>query len=67
MHEQHTFMYTLYTLQHTLAYKFTYSRCDIHMLSTLTYDYYIINLFAETVLHVVRQVPMLVLRENVFY
>jgi len=56
-HEQHVL---ICALQHTLAYKLTYGRCDMHMLFILIYDYCIISLFAETVLYI-GQVPMLVL------
>ena len=44
--------------QHTLAYKFTYCSCDMHMLC-IPYKYCIMMLFAETVLRV-GQVLMLV-------
>ena len=35
-------------LKHILAYKFTYSRYDMHMIIILIYDCCIINLFAAT-------------------
>jgi len=61
---KHACMNNIYicTLQHTLAYKLTYSRCDMHMFCIL-YDYCFISLFAETVLSV-GQVPMLVLHKR---
>jgi len=56
----HLAHFSLQVYLHTLAQKFTYGRCDMHMLSILIYDYCIISLFAETMLHV-GQVPMLVI------
>ena len=60
VHEQQMF---ICTIQHTLAYKLTCSRCDMYIYINvpyiLMYDCCIISLFAETVLHI-GQVPMLV-------
>ena len=37
--------WTTYALQHILAYKLTYGRCDMHVLCILIYDYCIISLY----------------------